>query len=77
MSDKRIDSITASSYTITPESSYYDTKITYNHGTIVNEYIVYELSSNLNNFNFALENCSLGVVKLTKNADIDKYKYFE
>ena len=50
-------------------------KITYTHGTIVNIYIVYKLSSNLNNFDFALENCLFGAVKLTKNADIDKYRY--
>ena len=38
----------------------------------MNIYIVYELSSNLNNFDFALENCLFGEVKLTKNGDIDK-----
>ena len=38
-------------------------------------YIVYELESNLNNFDPALENCLFGAVKLIKNADIDKYKY--
>ena len=38
-------------------------------------YTVYELDSNLNNFDPALENCSFGAVKLTKNADIEKYKY--
>ena len=39
------------------------------------EEIVYELSSYLNNFDFALENCLFGAVRLTKNSDIDKYKY--
>ena len=34
----------------------------------MNIYIVYELSSNLNNLDFALENCLFGAVKLTKNA---------
>ena len=38
-------------------------------------YIVYELSSNLNNFDPTVENCLFGAVRLTKNADIDKYKY--
>ena len=33
------------------------------------------LSSNLKNFDFALQNCLFGAVKLIKNADIDKYKY--
>ena len=52
-------------------------KITYTHGTIVNIYIVYELSSSLNyNDNITLEKCLLGAFKLTKNADISKYKYF-
>ena len=46
-------------------------------GGVLNIYIVYELDSNFNNFDPALENCLLGAVKLTKNADIDKYKYFE
>ena len=40
-------------------------KSTYTHRTIINIFIVYELSSNL---------CLFGAVKLTKNADIDKYK---
>ena len=34
-------------------------------------YIVYELSSNLNNFDPALGNYLFGAVKITKNADID------
>ena len=41
----------------------------------LNIYIVYELNSNLNNFNITLENCLFGAVKLTKNVDIEKYKY--
>ena len=41
----------------------------------LNIYIVYELDSNLNNFDPALENCLPDAVKLTKNADIEKYKY--
>ena len=40
-----------------------------------NAVIVYSLSSNLNNFNFTLENCLFGANRLVKNADIDKYKY--
>ena len=50
-------------------------EITFNHGNIVNIYIVYELESNLNNFNPTLKNCLLGGVKITKNNDIDKCKY--
>ena len=53
-------------------------KITYHHGKIVNIYIVYGLKSTLNyNPDFTLQNCLFGAVKVTKNADADKYKYFE
>ena len=38
-------------------------------------YIIYKLSSKINNFDFALEDCLFGAVKLTKNGDIDKWKY--
>ena len=34
------------------------------------------MSSNLNNFDFTLENCLFCAVRLTENADINKYKYF-
>ena len=58
LSNKRINSITTSNYSITTELSHYGTKgrvkfigsclkqdkATYNHGTIVNVYIVYEIS---------------------------------
>ena len=50
-------------------------KVTYNHGLIVNIYIVYKLDSIINNSSVTLENCLFGAVKLTKNADINKYKY--
>ena len=50
-------------------------KITYTNGTIVNIYIAYECSLNTNDFSFAPENCLFGAVKLTINADIDKYKH--
>ena len=51
-------------------------KITFTHGTIVNIFIVYEISISDSNNNYpTLENCLLGAVTLTKNADFDKYKY--
>ena len=51
-------------------------KVTFNHEKIVNIYIVYEISKNINTSDYpALENCLFGVVTLTKNADIDRYKY--
>ena len=89
-SDEELDSVTASNYEITPELSFYGTKtklefngsclkqdkVTYNHGKIVTIYIVYEISKNYNISSYpTLENCLLGAVSLTKNADIDKYKY--
>ena len=54
----------------TTEKYYFYPKL-----TELNIYIVYELSSNLNNFDLPLENCLFGAVRLTKNADIDNYKY--
>ena len=52
-------------------------KITYSHGKMVNIYIIYDLKSTLNyNADFTLENYLSGAVKLTKNADVYKYKYF-
>ena len=41
---------------------------------ILNIYIVYDLDSNLNNFNPTLQNCLFGVLKITKNSDNDKYQ---
>ena len=90
LSDERLNSNTASNYKIPSELSYYGTKIrvefngsclkqdkvTYSHGKIVNIYIFYEISKNYNISTYpTLENCLFGAVSLTKNADIDKYKY--
>ena len=57
------------------ESCLKQDKIAFNNGKIVNIYIVYDLESNLNNFDPTLKNCLFGTVKLTKNNDIDKYNY--
>ena len=47
------------------------------HRNVVNIYIVYEITSDYKDINYpTLENCLFGSVKLTKNADIDKYEYF-
>ena len=44
------------------------------HRDIVNIYIVYEITSAYSSVNYpTLENCLFESVKLTKNADIDKY----
>ena len=89
MSDEIINSIKTSDYGITPYLSYYDTnKIrvkfdggclkqdpgSFFHGGIVNVYIVSEINKNMIISNCAtLENCLFGAVKLTKNANLDKY----
>ena len=52
-------------------------KVTFTHGKIVNIYIVSEISVSDSSNNYpTLENCLFGAIKLTKNADIDKCKYF-
>ena len=91
LSDERINSIAASNYSITPELSYYGSKIrvkfnesclkqdkiTFNHGKIVNIYILYEISKNLNTSSYpTLKNCLFGAVSLIKHTDIDNYKYY-
>ena len=79
-----------SNYSVTPFFDYYVTetrvkfsgsslkqdKVTFNHGNIVNIYMVYEISKSINISDYlALENCLFGAVSLTKNADIDRYEY--
>ena len=51
-------------------------KITYDNSKVVNISIVYEISKSYNISSYpTLKDCLFGVVSLTKNADIDKYKY--
>ena len=51
-------------------------KTMYTHGKIVNIYIVYETVGGYSDVNYpTLQNALFGAVKLTKNADIDKYGY--
>ena len=51
-------------------------KMSYNHGKIVNIYIVQELGASSTHINDpTLKNCLFGAVTLTKNADIDKQGY--
>ena len=50
--------------------------LTYDKDHIVNVYIVYELgASSSSDSDPTLKNCLFGAVTLTKNADIDKYRY--
>ena len=83
LSNEKISSITTSNYNQAPSLAYDNVriklkfvgailkqdKITYNHGPIVNIYIVYRLSPSITN-DITLENCLFGVVKLTKNLAI-------
>ena len=48
-------------------------KVSYNHGPIVNIYILYRLIPTTKDPSVTLRNCLFGAVKLIKNADIDKY----
>ena len=51
-------------------------KISFDHGKIVNIYIVYEINRNFEIDSYpTLENCLFGAVKLTKHIDVDQYKY--
>ena len=51
-------------------------KISYTHEKVVNIYIVYKLgASSSHNNDPTLKNCLFGAVTLTKNTDIDKYRY--
>ena len=53
-------------------------KVTYNHGKIVNISSVYEIRLTFTSqSSFSLKNSLFGEVKITKNADISKYKYSE
>ena len=51
-------------------------KLLYTHQKIVNIYIDYELgASTAHSSDLTIKNCLFGAVTLTKNADIEKYKY--
>ena len=90
LSAESIKPPTTSDNSLTPELNYYGTKtrvkfngsclqqskISYTHSTIVNIYVLYELgASSSHNNDPTLKNCLFGAATLTKNADIDKYKY--
>ena len=52
-------------------------KFTSTHKKVVNVCIVYELGASSSHSNDpTINNCLFGAVNLTKNADIEKYKYF-
>ena len=85
-----LEAVSASNNTLAPAINYYGEKVrlkftgsvlqqktvTYNHNKVVHIYVVYEIT-NFNGINSypTLTNALFGAVKLTKNADFDKYKY--
>ena len=88
LSDEKINSVKTSNHSITPNLDYYGTKtrvefngsclkqdsVTFNHGKVVNIYIVYEISKSFNISDYpTLEHCLFRAVTLTKNAYINKY----
>ena len=90
LSDKKINSIKTSNHSLTPYLDYYDTKtraefngsclkqdrVTFNHAKVLNIYIAYEKNRSINISDCkTLEYYLFGALTLTKNADIDKYKY--
>ena len=51
-------------------------KVSFDHGKVVNIYIVFKTNKNFSSSSYpTLENCLFGAVRLTKNIDIDRYKY--
>ena len=91
MNDIKIESIKTNNYSLNPRIDHYDMsriRIKFDgsflnrfpptilHGNIINIYIVYEITSDYKDINYpTIENCLFGSVKLTKNADINKYGY--
>ena len=90
LSNESIKLSTTSNNSLNPRLNYYGTKVrvqftrsclkqpklTFTHEKVVNIYIVYELGACTSNFNEpTLKSCLFGAVTLTKNADIEKYKY--
>ena len=89
MSDEVIKSPTINNNSLAPTLEYIDknmfgkfnesclikqNKFTFNK-KILNIYIVYDLGSNLNNFDHTLQNYLFGALKLTKTSNIDKNQY--
>ena len=90
LSNESIKPPATTNNSLTPELNYYGTKTKVKftgsclkqsshiltHKRVVNIYIVYELTaSSLHDSDPTIKNCLFGAVTLTKNADIEKYKY--
>ena len=91
LSDENITASATSDFKLNPQVSYFGTKtrvefsgtclkqgkVIYDHGKKINIYIVYDINKSFNISNYStVENCLFGAVSFTKNADIDKYKYW-
>ena len=92
LSDESIKPSSTSNNIFNPSLNYVGTKtrvefegsclrqddISFNHGKIVNIYIVYEINKNFKTSSYpTLENFLLGAVKLTKHPDIDQYNILD
>ena len=90
LSDESIKPPTTANNSLTPELNYYGTKTKIKftgsclkqsshiltHKKIVNIYIIYEsAASSSHDGDPTIKNCLFSAVTLTKNADIEKYKY--
>ena len=90
LSNESIKTPTTTNNSLTPELNYYGTKTkikftgsclkqsihSLTHKKIVNIYIVYELAASSSyDSDPTIKNCLFGAVTLTKNTDIEKYKY--
>ena len=90
LSNESIKPPTTSDNSLNPELNYYGTKTRvkfirsclkqlshiYAHKKVVNIYIVYKLAlSSSHDSDPTIKNCLFGAVTLTKNADVEKYKY--
>ena len=87
MSDENITVSTTKDYNLNPGLNFFGTKtrielngtcfkqdkVTFNQGKVVNIYIAYGTSKNINISDYpTLENCLFRAVSLIKNADIDR-----
>ena len=90
LSNESVKPPTTTNSSLTPELNYYGTKTKIKftgsclkqsshiltHKKVVNIYIVYELAaSSSHDSDPKIKNCLFGAVTLTKNADLEKYKY--
>ena len=91
LSNESLEVVSTSNNTLNQLINYYGDKVrlkftgsilqqkivTYNHKKVVNLHVVYEITNSHGIDNYpTLTNALFGAVKLTKNADIDKYKYY-